>query len=302
MPALLSRNLSLEDLDAKPRSKLSYDVGAQYTFAHPADRKPRRWLRTRLLLLAGAVGCLVFVVAAVVVFVRARLADAPTPSRAADLSASSTSIGTSLVEPTSTRSSRAVSIATLAPASSSAAAPSSLSSAAVALPTIDADPRLRRVFPGMCYQPAMTNLTACDFTQADVDRDLQLLAQLSPRVRMYSAVCSQQRMALDSIVRLRLDLRMWIGVQVKPSEPAIYASESVQALDLIKAHPDLIEGVIVGNECVRFAATLSETAGSSCSHPARRRRCRSSSSSRRLSRRSSWQSRRSCASGLLCAR
>ena len=106
---------------------------------------------------------------------------------------------------------------------------------------------------GMCYQPAMTNLSLCDFTQADVDRDMQLVAQLTPRVRMYSAVCGQQRMALDAISRFGLNVTMWLGVQVKPSNASVYASESVDALDLIKAHPSLVEAAIVGNEPVALS-------------------------------------------------
>jgi exo-beta-1,3-glucanase (GH17 family) len=52
----------------------------------------------------------------------------------------------------------------------------------------------------------------CGATQANVTRDMQLLSQLTTRIRLYSANCNITAMVLEGIKAAKVDMKIWPAI------------------------------------------------------------------------------------------
>lgn len=112
------------------------------------------------------------------------------------------------------------------------------------------DPKLKRVFWGIAYTPdwALPDF-GCNITQSQVNRDIALLDQLTPRIRLYSSDCNQTAMVFEAIRQVKADMQVFIGISVTENADANYASQRDSALSAIKTYgTDHVLGVTVGNE------------------------------------------------------
>ncbi|GMK59660.1 hypothetical protein CspeluHIS016_0802660 [Cutaneotrichosporon spelunceum] len=112
----------------------------------------------------------------------------------------------------------------------------------------DKDPRLSQVFWGMAYQPDGAIPPACGATLDAVIRDIQIVSQLTTRLRLYGANCDMTALVLEAIKQTKVDMTIY---------PAIYIDSNTQAYkdqtDAIlaafqKYGVDNIGGLAVGNE------------------------------------------------------
>ncbi|KAL1405860.1 hypothetical protein Q8F55_007538 [Vanrija albida] len=110
------------------------------------------------------------------------------------------------------------------------------------------DSRLHNVFWGMAYDPDGAILPMCGALQANVTRDIQILSQLTTRLRLYGANCNVTALVLQAIKDTKVDMTIY---------PAIYVDSNTQAFDdQLKAitnaittyGEDNIDGIAVGNE------------------------------------------------------
>ncbi|KAM0791717.1 hypothetical protein ACM66B_003986 [Microbotryomycetes sp. NB124-2] len=110
------------------------------------------------------------------------------------------------------------------------------------------DDRLSKSFWGMTYTPEFAQEPWCGATLANVTEDIQLMSQLTPRLRMYGAACNQSQLVLQAIQDTKVDMSVWLGSWV--SDNATVNSEQQDwIIDAIQTFgTDHIEGVIVGNE------------------------------------------------------
>ncbi|GAA6060363.1 hypothetical protein JCM10212_004547 [Sporobolomyces blumeae] len=76
------------------------------------------------------------------------------------------------------------------------------------------DPRLKRSFYGMTYTPYGAVEPACGATLANVTEDIQLLSQLTTRLRTYGSACNQTELILDAIARTKTNLTVFVGANV----------------------------------------------------------------------------------------
>lgn len=112
------------------------------------------------------------------------------------------------------------------------------------------DPNLKKVFWGIAYTPdwALPDF-GCNITQTQVTRDISLLAQLTPRIRLYSSGCNQTAMVFEAIKQIKANMQVFIGISVTENADADYTSQRDAALSAIKTYgTDYVLGITVGNE------------------------------------------------------
>ncbi|KAF8663394.1 hypothetical protein AX16_000966 [Volvariella volvacea WC 439] len=111
------------------------------------------------------------------------------------------------------------------------------------------DPRLHRSFYGMAYTPEGSLMPNCGNSLENVIRDVQLLSQLTTRVRLYGADCNQSALVLEAIQRTNVEMEVFLGNYVLPDDPEVYTRQRDIIRDAISTYgTEHIAGVTVGNE------------------------------------------------------
>ncbi|KAF5359250.1 hypothetical protein D9756_003097 [Leucocoprinus leucothites] len=112
------------------------------------------------------------------------------------------------------------------------------------------DPNLHQAFYGIAYTPVGSQLPDCGNSLAAVIQDIQLLSQITKRVRLYGADCNQSALVLEAIKQTKVDMTVYLGNYPIPTDGgAAYARQKdilKQAIETYGAGP--IGGVTVGNE------------------------------------------------------
>ncbi|KAG6910846.1 hypothetical protein DXG01_007161 [Tephrocybe rancida] len=109
---------------------------------------------------------------------------------------------------------------------------------------------LHQSFYGMAYTPEGSQLPGCGNNLSNVITDIQLISQLTTRIRLYGADCNQSALVLEAIKQTKVDMKVWLGIYNIPTDNgAAYQRQR----DLIKAAvqsygADHIGGITVGNE------------------------------------------------------
>lgn len=116
---------------------------------------------------------------------------------------------------------------------------------------IQNDPhKLKRVFFGMAYVPLNAQLPNCHNTQETVGSELQLLVQATKRVRLYGTDCNALRYTIDTIVRLKLNLQVVVGIWID-KDPATYTRQTEELYAVVAKYGwSNIIGVSIGNEVI----------------------------------------------------
>ncbi|KAF9896233.1 hypothetical protein BX616_007852 [Lobosporangium transversale] len=100
----------------------------------------------------------------------------------------------------------------------------------------------------MAYVPIGAQLPNCYNTQQSMDEELQLLAKTTRRVRLYGTDCNVLKYTLDSISRLKLDLKVVAGIWID-KDSATYRRQLNEFVSMVSAYGwDNIIGISVGNE------------------------------------------------------
>ncbi|KAG0038957.1 hypothetical protein BGZ82_010253 [Podila clonocystis] len=109
---------------------------------------------------------------------------------------------------------------------------------------------LKKVFYGMAYVPLNAQLPDCFNTQQTVDEELQMVAQTTTRVRLYGTDCNVLRYTLDSIKRLKLDLKVVVGIWID-KDNATFTRQTTEFYNVMSTYGwENIIGVSVGNEVI----------------------------------------------------
>ncbi|KAF9260088.1 glycoside hydrolase [Marasmius fiardii PR-910] len=113
------------------------------------------------------------------------------------------------------------------------------------------DSRLKRSFYGIAYTPTGSLLPACGNKIEEVVKDIQLLSQLTPRIRLYGADCNQTALVLDAIARTKVDLQVYLGNYPVPDNTTAYTSQRDTLKNAIQTFGvDHVAGITVGNEFI----------------------------------------------------
>ncbi|KAJ6532031.1 glycoside hydrolase family 17 protein [Mycena capillaripes] len=107
-------------------------------------------------------------------------------------------------------------------------------------------------FYGIAYTPEGSQLPDCGNSLDDVITDIQLLSQLTTRIRLYGADCNQTELVLEAITQTKVDMTVWLGnYAIATDNGAAYDRQR----DAIKAAIQKygvahVGGLTVGNEFI----------------------------------------------------
>ncbi|ORX84305.1 glycoside hydrolase [Basidiobolus meristosporus CBS 931.73] len=111
-----------------------------------------------------------------------------------------------------------------------------------------ANPNLHKSFWGINYTPLNSQYPACGSKQQDITEDIKVLAQLTPRLRLYGMDCQQAEFTLQAIKDLKVDIKVILTIWVD-NNSTTYQRQSADLFSTIqKFGPDQIYAVSVGNE------------------------------------------------------
>ncbi|PVG00457.1 glycoside hydrolase [Serendipita vermifera] len=117
-------------------------------------------------------------------------------------------------------------------------------------PTVwTADSRLHRSLWGMAYTSESSSYyPQCGDTVEEVVKDVQLMSQLTTRLRLYGTDCQQFELVQEAIKQTKTNLHVFAGIYIDGNETT-YERQRDQAFDVLdKYGVDNILGITVGNE------------------------------------------------------
>ncbi|GAA6060364.1 hypothetical protein JCM10212_004548 [Sporobolomyces blumeae] len=119
------------------------------------------------------------------------------------------------------------------------------------------DSRLKPSFYGMAYTPFNALEPSCGATLANVTEDIQLLSQMTTRLRTYGSACNQSELVLDAIARTKTNVTVFLGAYVGDNS-TVNAQQQQWILDALdKFGVDHVGGITIGNEYVLNANAAS---------------------------------------------
>ncbi|KAF5321222.1 hypothetical protein D9619_000496 [Psilocybe cf. subviscida] len=112
------------------------------------------------------------------------------------------------------------------------------------------DENLRRAFYGLAYTPEGSLPDwGCSSTLESVIHDIQLMSQLTRRVRLYGGDCNQTALVLEAIKQTKVDMEVYLGNYVVDGDPTAYERQRDEIKKAIETYGvDHIAGITVGNE------------------------------------------------------
>ncbi|KAF8349060.1 glycoside hydrolase family 17 protein [Amanita rubescens] len=114
------------------------------------------------------------------------------------------------------------------------------------------DPNLHQSFYGMAYTPDGSQLPNCGNSLEAVIKDIQIMSQLTKRVRLYGADCNQSALVLEAIRRTKVDMQVYLGnYNVPDDNDAAYDRQKADIQNVIQNYgADHVSGITVGNEYI----------------------------------------------------
>lgn len=110
------------------------------------------------------------------------------------------------------------------------------------------DSNLKQSFYAMGYSPSGSILPTCGANLAEVQRDIQLLSQLTTRIRTYGSDCNASTLVMQAIQDTKVDMTVWLGIYIDTDE-SIWERQRDDTLAIIQKYGvDHISGITVGNE------------------------------------------------------
>jgi exo-beta-1,3-glucanase (GH17 family) len=112
------------------------------------------------------------------------------------------------------------------------------------------DPKLKQSFWGLAYTPEGSQLPNCGNNLTSVIQDMQLISQITTRIRLYGADCNQSALVLEAIKQTKVNMTVWLGDYTIPTDNhAAYIRQRDVIVDALKTYgADHVGGVTVGNE------------------------------------------------------
>jgi glucan 1,3-beta-glucosidase len=110
------------------------------------------------------------------------------------------------------------------------------------------DSRLKQSFYGLAYSPTGAILPSCGASLPAVQRDMQLLSQLTTRIRTYGSDCNASALVMQAIQDTKVDITVWLGIYIDIDD-TIWERQRNDTLAIIQQYgTDHISGITVGNE------------------------------------------------------
>ena len=89
----------------------------------------------------------------------------------------------------------------------------------------------------------------CSQTLADAIEDVQLLSQITTRIRLYNSDCNQPGLVLEAIKQTRTNLKVFPAIYVSEKDEVSYQRQRTSLQQALQTYgKDNVLGIIVGNE------------------------------------------------------
>ncbi|PPQ78762.1 hypothetical protein CVT26_005710 [Gymnopilus dilepis] len=114
------------------------------------------------------------------------------------------------------------------------------------------NPDYHQSFYGIAYTPVGSQLPDCGNTLAGVIEDVQIMSQLTKRIRIYGADCNQSALVLEAIKQTKVDMQVWLGnYAIATDNGTAYNRQKEAIKEAIQTYgTDHIGGITVGNEFI----------------------------------------------------
>ncbi|KAL8292117.1 hypothetical protein RQP46_001583 [Phenoliferia psychrophenolica] len=110
------------------------------------------------------------------------------------------------------------------------------------------DPSLHNVFYGLAYTPYLTQAPECGATLANVTEDIQLLSQLTTRLRMYGSACNTSGLVLQAIEDTKVNMTVYLGCYIGTND-TVNAQQQAETTAVLEQYgTSHVDGVIIGND------------------------------------------------------
>ena len=111
------------------------------------------------------------------------------------------------------------------------------------------DPNLKKSFRGLAYTPEGSLMPNCGNSQEAVIHDIQLISQLTNKIRLYGADCNQTALVLEAIQRTGTDIQVYLGNYIQPDDDVAYQRQKAALKSALETYgTDHVAGITVGNE------------------------------------------------------
>lgn len=111
------------------------------------------------------------------------------------------------------------------------------------------DPNLHQAFYGIAYTPVGSQIPECGNKLEDIIQDIQILSQITKRIRLYGADCNQTALVLEAIKRTKVDMTVYAGNFIVADDSTAYTRQRDTLKQAIQTYgADHIGGITVGNE------------------------------------------------------
>lgn len=116
--------------------------------------------------------------------------------------------------------------------------------------TFEKDSKLKQSFYGLAYTPEGSQLPNCGAKLSDVITDIQLMSQLTTRIRLYGADCNQSALVLEAIKQTKVNMTVYLGIYPIPTDQnAAYNRQRDAIKSALQTYgSDHVSGVTTGNE------------------------------------------------------
>lgn len=109
---------------------------------------------------------------------------------------------------------------------------------------------LHQSFYGFGYTPIGAILPDCGANITGVIEDIQLLSQLTTRIRTYGSDCNVSSLVLDAIAQTKVDMTVYLGIYINDNDTVYERQRDLTKTALEQFGTDHVSGLTVGNEFI----------------------------------------------------
>ncbi|KIY64983.1 glycoside hydrolase family 17 protein [Cylindrobasidium torrendii FP15055 ss-10] len=118
--------------------------------------------------------------------------------------------------------------------------------------SFELDSDLHKSFYGIAYTPYGSQYPDCGNSLEDIIKDIQIMSQLTTRVRLYGADCNQSALVLEAIKQTKVNMTVYLGnyPSATDNDVAYERQRDVLKEALQTYGTDNVAGITVGNEYI----------------------------------------------------
>jgi len=111
------------------------------------------------------------------------------------------------------------------------------------------NPKLKNAFYGIAYTMRDSLYPSCNQTLSDTIIDMQLISQITTRIRLYGADCNQTALVMEAIKQTKTNIKVYPAIYLVENDEVAYQRQKTLVQQALQTYgTDHILGITVGNE------------------------------------------------------